>query len=371
MIYPAKYNGINFSYDITRESQKYNFDNQRGKAILNRDIEPRYLCFFYDSIVVPEIIEMTIESDAGSFQLSPFGSTILPDGILYRFAIHLNYPYAEDYQAILQIGSDLIYSEVFCGRSTEYLTENEICHIKAFNNDARHGYVTDVHPAFGFFKFSKFKSDIFLNKKTEYEYSYSRKKILSSENQIGKRFTFQDLTMYQQNLLKWLCNCENLSIDGIEYQLISDFTEVLSDENSEIMDLRADFVEANQSFFSKPAITRARNIFTKNFFVAPGSLIRTDPIGGNSPSTEPSDIQIINASSDVSIPVSVDCFIKEINTFVMDGTPIVNIPMLNTGDMTGYNIYPNAANIKMLAGSTIFIKVSGGSVKIQIVKYNI
>ena len=37
-----------------------------------------------------------------------------------------------------------------------------------------------------FFKFSKLNSDIFINKKTEYEYSYGRRKILSSENNIGK-----------------------------------------------------------------------------------------------------------------------------------------------------------------------------------------
>jgi hypothetical protein len=67
--------------------------------------------------------------------------------------------------------------------------------------------------------------------------------------------------MYQQNLLKWLCNCQNVSIDGVSYQLISDFTELEKDENSEICSLKADFVEVTQSFFASPALSMPKNVF--------------------------------------------------------------------------------------------------------------
>ena len=91
---------------------------------------------------------------------------------------------------------------------------------------------------------------------------------MSSENNIAKRITFVNLSMYQQNLLKWLCNCENLFIDGVKYELISDFTELLADENSEIKDLRADFVEAEQSFFATGSSLapkkQAENFFLNN-----------------------------------------------------------------------------------------------------------
>jgi hypothetical protein len=162
------------------------------------------------------------------------------------------------------VDSEFIYSEIYEIKSTTFLLQNEVCKIISSNNDNRHGYLTKQ--AFGYFKFSKLKSDIFLNKKTEYEYSYSRKKILSSENQLGKRFTFLDLTAYNANLLKWLCNCEKLIIDGTEYELISDFTELESDPNSEILNLQADFVEVNQSFFGSSTADVPANIFTNQFF---------------------------------------------------------------------------------------------------------
>ena len=95
----------------------------------------------------------------------------------------------------------------------------------------------------------------------------TEKKILSSENNIAKRLTFVNLSMYQQNLLKWLCNCENLLIDGVQYELISDFTELLSDENSEVKDLRADFIPTNQSFFGNGSGIAPQNVFPTEFFM--------------------------------------------------------------------------------------------------------
>jgi hypothetical protein len=192
----------------------------------------------------------------------------LKTGNTYIFYVQLltaDLPLDESVIFRFVVNSEFIYSEIYEIKSTTFLLQNEICKIIASNNDNRHGYLSNQ--AFGFFKYSKFDSDIFLEEVTEYKYSYSRNEKLKVENQIGKRFTFLDLTMYNRNLLRWLCNCSNLYIDGVKYTKISAFTEILNDKNSEIMDLQADFVEVNQSFFSEGSTKQPSNIFINQFFI--------------------------------------------------------------------------------------------------------
>ena len=74
--------------------------------------------------------------------------------------------------------------------------------------------------------------------------------------------------MYRQNLLKWLCNCQTLTIDGVGYCIVSDFTEKNKDENSEICDLQADFLEVDGAMTligaaSTPSPIRNNNLFIK------------------------------------------------------------------------------------------------------------
>ena len=265
MIQPSKYNGINFSGDFNRSSEKYNFGAQRVKNLIPFDVEIKYISF-----------EVPVEYTSIAFSEHSNGETHLISNVadaeielatswIYFFKIPANtLNENEDVYFSLNIDGVVIYSEIYRTVLLSDLQSAEFCQIIASNNDDRHGYLTNQ--AFGFFKFSKLKSDIFLNKKTEYQYSYGRKKILSAENQIGKRFAFLDLTMYNANLLKWLCNCENLSIDGTSYQLISDFTEIEADPNSEIINLQADFVEVNQSFFATGTDNIPTNIFFNQFF---------------------------------------------------------------------------------------------------------
>lgn len=270
-IFPAKYNGINFSYDFSRESQRYNFDNQRLRNVVNKK-NIKTLSFIATNVVDHNSgVLYLISRSFGSTYLQPLLASIeisFGTWLYYYELLEDDFNLNDTMYLSFQVDSSIIYSELFLIKSAQFIAENEICEIKAYNNDARHGYLTSTYPAFGFFKFSKLNSDIFINKKTEYEYSYGRRKILSSENNIGKRFTFLDLTMYQQNLLKWLCNTENLFIDGVKYELISDFTELLADENSEIKDLRADFVESEQSFFATGSNLvpkkQAENFFLNN-----------------------------------------------------------------------------------------------------------
>jgi len=272
-IFPAKYNGINFSYDFSRESQRYDFDSQRLKNTIKRNTEIKYLSFLSTDPDHLISATLTAKSEGADVVINSDSEAEVTDGLLIFFKIPTNtLNLSENTYFKLDVTTDgggtiSIYSECFIVKNFIGSTDNEIFHITSYNNDNRHGYLTNAYPAFGFFKFSKLNSDIFINKKTEYEYSYGRRKILSSENNIGKRFTFLDLTMYQQNLLKWLCNSENLFIDGVKYQLISDFTELLADENSEVKDLRADFVEAEQSFFAIGSQTAPTNVFDGEIFM--------------------------------------------------------------------------------------------------------
>ena len=191
-------------------------------------------------------------------------------GFFFNFEIpedNLGLQNSPTYFEVIIVESEKICSEIYDIKSTDYFTENKIIHISAYNNDARRGIITELYPALGFFQTTGFNEDVFVNTKTEYEYSYNRKKILSSENNIAKRLTFVNLSMYQQNLLKWLCNCENFLIDGVQYELISDFTELLSDENSEVKDLRADFIPTNQSFFGNGSGIAPNNVFPTDFFM--------------------------------------------------------------------------------------------------------
>jgi hypothetical protein len=275
MIYPAKYNGINFSYDFTRKSNRLNFDLQRQKNILPSQTIA-YLFFLVDTdnsniLTVHDITKK-------------INNIVNPESIIEleeKYVVYYSIP-----SNLLNVGSDvyfsmestnendittIIFSELYTIQSSDYLAANAIHKLTAYNNDYRHGYLNVQTPAFGYFTIDGYWTDIFVNNKVEYSYSYGRKMILSSENQIIKRLTFLDLTMYNQNLLKWLCNCENLFIDGVQYNLISDFTELAKDENSEICSLRADFVEVNQSFFAQPAMQVPTDVFPNQFFVTNGA----------------------------------------------------------------------------------------------------
>ena len=265
MIKPSKYSGINFSYDFTRSSKRYNFDRQRVKNLIPCDVELKYLSFSYDGATSPTIVKLFVTDKNG---IREIGTNTI-EGSASKWIIY--FTIAKDLLTTgldvffsLKVQTETIFSEIYKAVKLDEIKNLDFCQVIASNADSRHGYLTKQ--TFAFFKFSKLKSDIFLNKKTEYEYSYSRKKILSSENQIGKKITFHDLTMYNANLLKWLCNCENLSIDGVNYQLISDFSELEADPNSEVISLQADFVEVNQSFFSEPSVKPPVNVFVNNFF---------------------------------------------------------------------------------------------------------
>ena len=281
MLKTALHNGINFTGSANRASGLLSFGLNSSKQIIPRDVNVKYLLFYTDYLISQiSLATLTAKSENADVEFTGATFTDLTTGTLITFQIPANYLHISK-STFFELKVDIAYqiSEIQVFEATEFICSDifEVqsiakmqdagwVHITAKNNDNRHGFLTNE--AFGFFQKTGFNEDIFINKKTEYEYSYGRKKILSSENNVAKRFTFKNLSNYQQNLLKWLCNSENLFIDGVQYELISDFTELLSDENSEVKDLRADFVEAEQSFFATGSnLTpkkQAENFFLNN-----------------------------------------------------------------------------------------------------------
>ena len=266
MIQSAYHNGINFSGDFSRTNELINFNAQRraGYFILNSNV--KYLSFSWDKITTPLVCKLYVISSLSTSEFSPSYYEVIGTTTIFYFTIGsdfldldvLNY-------CKLKIDEDVVYSEYFHTKDINFANENHILHLTATNNDNRHGFLT--REAFGFFQVTGFNEPFFINEKTEYKYSYSRTKILSSENNVARRITFKNLTNYNQILLKWLCNCENFFIEGVQYELISEFTELLNDENSEIKDLRADFIKSEQSFFGAGALVAPTNVFPTEFFM--------------------------------------------------------------------------------------------------------
>lgn len=270
MIHSAFYNGINFSGDFARTSDLINFDLQRIKYILPQDQEIKWLSFFTDTTDTITSATLAAKSEGEDVVINSETPEDITSGQLIYFKIPANtLNHSQRTYFEVRISSDGNDDEVIC--SEFYVVQNfatrkkNSLKITAKNNDSRHGFLEDE--AFGFFQSVGLNENFFINKKVEYEYSYGRKKILQSENNIGRRITFKDLSAYNQNLLKWLCNCELLYIDGVQYELISDFTELLADEFNEIRDLKADFVAVEQSFFGTGSASTPKNIFTSEFFI--------------------------------------------------------------------------------------------------------
>jgi hypothetical protein len=277
MIKPSIFNAINFSPDFNRESKFFDASLQRKRNIYSSTPNPdyRFLSFFFKPDAMPEGAAPTAIlrfywGDSGSFSETGTSRVItLTDGYIYFFNM---------FQASEEVGkmycrltiagyTEACYSEECISYLHDELTENNIVEVVAYNNDETHGYISQTYPACGFFRVSEFNNKVFGVEKDEYSYSYGRKKILNSENYIKTRITFLDLSMYQQNLLKTLCNCENLKINGISYYLVSDFTEVDKNEENEICSLRAEFIEiADTTFFGTGATEMPTDLDIKNLF---------------------------------------------------------------------------------------------------------
>ena len=77
------------------------------------------------------------------------------------------------------------------------------------------------------------------------------------------------------------------------------------------------------------------------------------------------------ASANVLIPVSAETWVKDIIVFVVSGNPTISIPAIGSGDMSGQPMYRNAADLFFPVAGNLEVNISGGTVKIQVIKYNI
>jgi hypothetical protein len=88
-------------------------------------------------------------------------------------------------------------------------------------------------------------------------------------------------------------------------------------------------------------------------------------------SGETSVLSTTNASANVLIPIPADIWISSIKILVIGGDPTINIPAISSGDMNGEAFYPNIANLYFQTAGNLQVNVSGGDVKIQVIKHNI
>lgn len=282
MIKPSIFNAVNFSPDFNRESKFFDASLQRKKDLLSDANNYARLAFFFkpDSMPagVPVATLTMVDGSGGTTAKTSDYSIALTDGYIYFFGIAgmtlgPTYPFECYFYLKITGYNDILFSERCKYYPAEVITgyksaiSENIVMVTAYNNDFTHGYVNSIYQTCGFFQISELNNKVFGVDKVEYSYSYGRKKILNAENHIKTRITFCNLSMYQQNLLKTLCNCENLTINGIGYYLVSDFTEIDKNEENEICSLRADFIEiADTTFFGEGATEMPTDLDIKNLF---------------------------------------------------------------------------------------------------------
>jgi hypothetical protein len=211
---------------------------------------------------------MLAELTGGFDQMTHSHAIELTDRILYFFDLSDLVVTGEGF-LMLQIENvdGALYSEMVDFVAVSALQDRNIVTVLAYNDDFRFGYLNTTYPSAGFFEFKDLTPKGLATNKVEYNYSFGRKKILRAENYLRKRLSFINLSMYQQNLLKFLCNTQNLYIDGVQYQLISDFTEVKKDEDNEICDLQAEFVSVAQKYTVQGATEIVTNYKPDNLFM--------------------------------------------------------------------------------------------------------
>lgn len=272
MIKPAPYNAIDFSESFSRKSIFFDPSLQRVKNLLSSTTGVLSFYFAPGGAMPESAPNMTLtalKSDGTHVYMTQTNVIEFTNYYIYRFSIQSLGLTAGQFYCDVQVAgyTDVIYSEWFEYVDNSELIDRNIVRLIAYNNDETRGYLTNTYPATAFFQVSELNNKEFGNSKTEYVGDYGVKILLDSENYIKTRYTFVGLSMYQRNLLKWLCNCQVFSINGTALSLISDFTEKSKDENNEIFDLQADFVEVAQSFFITGSGDTPNSIDQTNLFV--------------------------------------------------------------------------------------------------------
>ena len=253
MVQNCAYNGIDFSSDRERVGEKwlYNYDKQR---VVNKILVGSTQTFaFKVDDELDEPLELTYFGSLGS-------KTV--DGIFVENSDNI---YLVDFEMDSDLGNGVFRlqaNKIKIGQSyiafSEYCevvksTSDEIAFVTGKNSTSQYGIMGE-NPFAMVLNCSRWKSKTYFADKIEYENSFGRKITLSTESNVFDRFTFLELSQYQATTLRWLSDMQTFTINGVTYQRVSDW-EVLSDENTELVDMAADFARADYSEFGSSSRT--------------------------------------------------------------------------------------------------------------------
>ena len=249
MVQNCAYNGIDFSSDRERVGEKwlYNYDKQR---VVNKILvgSTQTFAFKFDSklFAVPQL---TYFGSLGSKTVA--GTLVANSDNIYLVDFEMDTDLGNGvFRLQANIGAYIAFSE-YCETVQSY--SDELAFVTGKNSTSQYG-IMGTHPFAMALNCSRWKSKTYFSDKIEYENSFGRKITLSTESNVFDRFTFLELSQYQATTLRWLSDMQTFTINGITYQRVSDW-EVISDENTELVDMAADFARADYSEFGSSAGT--------------------------------------------------------------------------------------------------------------------
>ena len=251
MIQNCAYNGIDFSSDRERVGEKwlYNYDRQRvvNKILVGStqafafkfDLEPQStpLLTYFGSLDYKTVSGSLVANSDNIYIFDFEMTTDLGNGV-FRLSANSD-----------RIGRVYIAFSEYC--ETVKSTSDELAFVTGKNSTSQYG-VMGTHPFAMALNCSRWKSKTYFADKIEYENSFGRKITLSTESNVFDRFTFLELSQYQATTLRWISDMQTFTINGVTYQRVSDW-EVVSDENTELVDMAADFARADYSEFGSSA----------------------------------------------------------------------------------------------------------------------
>ena len=249
MVQNCAYNGIDFSSDRERVGEKwlYNYDRQR---VVNKILVGSTQTFaFKFNDELSSTPQLTYFGSLGSKTVA--GTLVANSDNIYLFDFEMDSDLGNGVFRLTSDSSyDVSYSE-YCETVPSY--SDELAFVTGKNNTSQYG-IMGTHPFAMALNCSRWKSKTYFADKIEYENSFGRKITLSTESNVFDRFTFLELSQYQATTLRWISDMQTFTINGITYQRVSDW-EVVSDENTELVDMAADFARADYSEFSSSAGT--------------------------------------------------------------------------------------------------------------------
>jgi len=271
MIKTFVYNAVNFSTDFIRTSKYFDPNLQRKRNIIAPVTGVLSFEFIPGAMppTAPTATLTTHLSNGTTVQLAHTNVVTLTNSYIYRFNISSIGLIAGncDFFVTVEGYTDIIFSEKCEAYELADCSENNLKRVIAYNNDDTRGYISSTYPACGFFHVSELNRDQFGNDKVEYKMSRGRTMILDSDNYIKTNLTFIGLSMYQQNLLKWLCNCHVTSINGVTYYLLGELKEERKDTSNEICDLQGTFIAAGGELSTFAATEAAQTFEPTNLFM--------------------------------------------------------------------------------------------------------